>query len=64
MILRLPHLALEITFDRRDIFLVGVVSFLIASIVTARYGDAPGATLLPLLATLPSALNSGRFRVA
>jgi hypothetical protein len=60
MVLRLPHLQLEITFGGCDILLAGVICFLVATTVARRYDDVPGPPLLPLLATLcalPSALN-------
>jgi hypothetical protein len=62
MVLRLPRLVLEIMFSGRDILLIGVVSFLVITIVVGRNGDASGVPLLPLLAALgalPSILDGG-----
>jgi hypothetical protein len=60
MVLRLPHLPLEITFGGRDKLLAGVICILVATTVARRYDDVSGPPLLPLHATLcnlPSTLN-------
>jgi hypothetical protein len=62
MVLGQTHLVLEIMFGDCDIPLVGVVSFLIATIIAGRNGDALGVPLLLLLVTLgafPNALGGG-----
>jgi hypothetical protein len=62
MVLRLPHLALEIVFGGRDIHLTGVVGFLVVTVVAGRNDDTLEAPLRPLLDTigaLPSSLDGG-----
>jgi hypothetical protein len=59
MVLRLPHLVLEIVLGDGDILFTGVVSFLI---IASCSSDAPGLPCLPPLATLgtfSTALDGG-----
>jgi hypothetical protein len=62
IVLRLPHLALEITFGGCDILLAGVISFIIIAIIIGRNGNVLGVLLLPLLpalGVLSSTLDGG-----
>jgi hypothetical protein len=62
VVLRLPRLALEIMLDGRDVLLIGVVCFLVITIVACSDCNALGVPLLPLLAalcTFPSVLGGG-----
>jgi hypothetical protein len=67
MVLRLPRLAPEIIFSRRDILLTRVIGFLIVTIIIGHKGDMLGAgghcfcpflpPLAPILAPLMVALD-------
>jgi hypothetical protein len=77
ILLRLPCLVLEVTFDGGNALLVGVVGFLIITIIAGHNGNASRMSLMPILATLgtlPSAhdgdlgwcsstISCGRFHV-
>jgi hypothetical protein len=54
---QLLRLALEVTLGSCDVLLVGVIRFLVA-VIAGRDCDPLGVPLLPILATLPRALDS------
>jgi hypothetical protein len=49
VVLRLPRLALEIMLDGRDVLLIGVVCFLVITVVACSDCDALGCHFFPFL---------------